>query len=291
MNRGEFLAKLRLQLRDFSAEEREEALKFYEEYLDEAGPEQESAVLAELGSPEKVARIIRANCGFDAPGRTEAARRRRGAAPAAPAAPAEDAVPVPQLTLDGPDWRGGPDAPEQAAEQAQPDGQPGRAGSFDFDDSVPRAPQPPYSAAQEDSAGTAETQGPEYTYQYPAGGARGDGASNRTLWIILLVVTCPLWIGAVFGLIGAAFGIVGGLIGLVFGGIGTMIAGVAALGGAVGLLFRSLPSGVLMIGLSLLCIAAGAALSGATVWAVTKVTPVLTRAVRALWRAIFQKVR
>ena len=52
MNRGEFLAELRAQLSDFSEEAREDALKFYEEYLDEAGTEIECVVLAELGSPQ-----------------------------------------------------------------------------------------------------------------------------------------------------------------------------------------------------------------------------------------------
>ena len=67
MNRAEFMAALEAQLRDITTEERDEALKFYNEYLDEAGPENEAAVLAELGSPQKVACIIRANCGFGAP--------------------------------------------------------------------------------------------------------------------------------------------------------------------------------------------------------------------------------
>ncbi|MFQ7727129.1 MAG: HAAS signaling domain-containing protein, partial [Ruthenibacterium lactatiformans] len=46
MNRAEFMAALEAQLRDITTEERDEALKFYNEYLDEAGPENEAAVLA-----------------------------------------------------------------------------------------------------------------------------------------------------------------------------------------------------------------------------------------------------
>ena len=48
MNRAEFMAALEAQLRDITTEERDEALKFYNEYLDEAGPENEAAVLADL---------------------------------------------------------------------------------------------------------------------------------------------------------------------------------------------------------------------------------------------------
>lgn len=61
MTKQEFLQRLSRLLADVTREEREEALRYYEEYFDEAGPEQEQAVLAELGSPEKVAAIIKAN--------------------------------------------------------------------------------------------------------------------------------------------------------------------------------------------------------------------------------------
>lgn len=61
MTKQEFLQRLNRLLADVTAEEREEALRYYEEYFDEAGPDQEQAVLAELGSPEKVAAIIKAN--------------------------------------------------------------------------------------------------------------------------------------------------------------------------------------------------------------------------------------
>ena len=61
MSKQEFLQRLNRLLADVTPEEREEALRYYEEYFDEAGPEQEQAVLAELGSPEKVAAIIKAN--------------------------------------------------------------------------------------------------------------------------------------------------------------------------------------------------------------------------------------
>ena len=59
MNRAEFMAALEAQLRDITTEERDEALKFYNEYLDEAGPENEAAVLAELGSLHWTARTGR----------------------------------------------------------------------------------------------------------------------------------------------------------------------------------------------------------------------------------------
>lgn len=288
MNRGEFLAELRAQLADFSEEAREDALKFYEEYLDEAGPENEAIVLAELGSPQKVARIIRANCdsGMPEAGPDTAHRAHRAA----------------RLTLDGPDWRAPraprpPRQPEQpapgSADDAAPgqdtDGAAGGAGAF----GAAGAAGGPGAAGANGAGGAAgtETGGarrPAYEYRYPAnGGQGGAGGRDRTLWIILLVLTFPVWIGLLGGLIGGAFGLVGGLIGLFAGGIGTMIAGFAALGGGIGLLFSSAPSGILMIGISLLCVACGALLAAFSLWAVKVLIPLAVRAVRWLWNKLF----
>lgn len=61
MNRAQFMEQLEKLLSDISEEERREALEYYESYFDEAGPEKETSVIRELGSPEKVAEIIKAD--------------------------------------------------------------------------------------------------------------------------------------------------------------------------------------------------------------------------------------
>lgn len=63
MNRNEFMSCLRSELADVTTEEREEAIKFYNEYFDDAGVENEQTVIQELGTPKHVAANIRANCG------------------------------------------------------------------------------------------------------------------------------------------------------------------------------------------------------------------------------------
>ena len=273
MNRAEFMAALEAQLRDITTEERDEALKFYNEYLDEAGPENEAAVLAELGSPQKVACIIRANCGFGVPAVRDAAEK--STAPEKP-----EQAPVPELTLDGPDWQAS-QAPAQETERSWAEGQ--RADE-EAPDGFPNA-----------QAADGAQHGPAYAYSYPQDGAHrengGRSASNRTLWVILLILTCPIWIGLIGGLFGGVVGIVGGLCGIAFAGFATMIAGVAAFGGGVGLLFTSVPSGILTMGLSLLCISIGALLGAGTVWVVAKAGPALFRAVGSLCRTLFGKVR
>lgn len=273
MNRAEFMAVLEAQLRDITTEERDEALKFYNEYLDEAGPENEAAVLAELGSPQKVACIIRANCGFGVPAVRDAAEK--STAPEKP-----EQAPVPELTLDGPDWQAS-QVPAQETERSWAEGQ--RADE-EAPDGFPNA-----------QAADGAQHGPAYAYSYPQDGAQrengGRSASNRTLWVILLILTCPIWIGLIGGLFGGVVGIVGGLCGIAFAGFATMIAGVAAFGGGVGLLLTSVPSGILTMGLSLLCISIGALLGAGTVWVVAKAGPALFRAVGSLCRTLFGKVR
>ncbi len=61
MNRTQFMEQLKKLLSDISEAERQEALDYYESYFDEAGPENEAAVIRELGSPGKVAAIIKAD--------------------------------------------------------------------------------------------------------------------------------------------------------------------------------------------------------------------------------------
>lgn len=58
MTRAEFMAELERQLAALPDAERKDALEYYEEYFDAAGPEKEAATAAELGSPEDVARKI-----------------------------------------------------------------------------------------------------------------------------------------------------------------------------------------------------------------------------------------
>lgn len=60
MNRSEFMFRLAQLLADLSQSERSEALQYYQDYFDDAGPENEQRIIAELGSPEIVAASIKA---------------------------------------------------------------------------------------------------------------------------------------------------------------------------------------------------------------------------------------
>lgn len=60
MTKLEFIKELESLLPDIPSEEREEALRYYNGYFDDAGEENEDEIIKELGSPERVAKIIKA---------------------------------------------------------------------------------------------------------------------------------------------------------------------------------------------------------------------------------------
>ena len=60
MNRAEFMSRLTALLQDVPPAEREEAITYYNEYFDDAGKGNEAGVIASLGSPEELARSIKA---------------------------------------------------------------------------------------------------------------------------------------------------------------------------------------------------------------------------------------
>jgi uncharacterized membrane protein len=59
MTKKEFLDELNRELESLNKEEKASALKYYEDYFDDAGEENEKDVIKELGSPKKVAEIIK----------------------------------------------------------------------------------------------------------------------------------------------------------------------------------------------------------------------------------------
>ena len=61
MDRKEWLRKLKSELHKLPKNEVEDALNYYNEYFDEAGPEHEEEILIELGSPTRVATQIKAD--------------------------------------------------------------------------------------------------------------------------------------------------------------------------------------------------------------------------------------
>lgn len=73
MTKLEFMTELESLLSDIPSEEREEALQYYNGYFEDAGENHEEEVMKELGSPQKVAAIIKADLNLN-----ESDRENRG---------------------------------------------------------------------------------------------------------------------------------------------------------------------------------------------------------------------
>ncbi|MBN7774284.1 HAAS signaling domain-containing protein [Clostridium aminobutyricum] len=61
MNRQEFIKKLQFELSKLPKDEVQNVIDYYNEYFDEAGPENEEAVLREFGNPSRIATQIKAD--------------------------------------------------------------------------------------------------------------------------------------------------------------------------------------------------------------------------------------
>lgn len=64
MSRWEFMRRLEELLADISPSEREEALQYYNDYINDAGRENEAEAIRSLGAPEQVAKSIKEGLGL-----------------------------------------------------------------------------------------------------------------------------------------------------------------------------------------------------------------------------------
>ena len=96
MKKYEYLSELEKRLSALPADARRDALNYYEEYFDAAGPDNEYATAAELGDPAEAARKILEGEGLTPDADPAAPESARGGAvpPAAPEPPAADPQPA-----------------------------------------------------------------------------------------------------------------------------------------------------------------------------------------------------
>lgn len=271
MTREEFIQRLGQALTaQVTEEERAEAIRFYEEYFSEAGPEQEQAVLEELGSPEKVAAIIKANV----PGsRAEAPAEAPAAEPAAP----QGGQLAPELTLEGPDWAADQKKEEEQAPQpaaAEPEHQ---------------IPLPVYARPR--AAGADPTAAAHSAPRSFAGAARAPGrhlSNNAILAIVLGVLLLPIWGGLLTGVLGVLFGILCVGFALIIAGAGTIVAVIVVLAANAGAAFAAgIPVGLLTVGACLVATALGVLLIAGGLWFNFRALPALWRAVKKMVNGVF----
>ncbi|MDD3277538.1 MAG: DUF1700 domain-containing protein [Lachnospiraceae bacterium] len=269
MNRVEFMGQLERLLYNLPDEERQDALDYYNDYFDEAGNEHEAEVLRELGSPGRVAALIRAGYQNGAEASQDGEYTENGYQETRFAEHAQ--TPARYGTSSG-QQEGKRTSASEFAEAAAD-----KARSWKAEQDRRR------SAARENASNTSEKDetntgtGHDNFYQRPVRHRRGVG--GWVLIIILIIFAAPIFagtLGGVFGiaggLLGGAFGIFGACIGLFTGGVISIVRGCV-------ILLTSPGTGLAAIGIGCLFLAVGILLLLFVVWLAFKVLPWFVRLV------------
>ena len=295
MKREDFMRQLERLLEGVAAEEKKEALSYYQSYFEDAGEENEERILKELESPEKVAATIKADLGMDgAAGQGEYTERGF-----------EDSRVVQKNPIDiRKDTAGGrqgqpesQDSSGAGSSYGYSQGQPGTEGSYGYSQggSTGEGSQR-YGSSGDSKAGgqgySGAGRGSQNSYGNYSSNS-GDGRSTYSgrsgmeilLIIIIAVVTSPVWIGLVTGGGGALLGIAIAAV-CVAGSL--FVAGFALAGIGIGQLATgSLPIGFALTGAGLLLLAVAVLAAILCVWMCGKFVPWVLRLIGKLWNSIF----
>lgn len=280
MNRAEFMSRLTALLQDVPPAEREEAIAYYNEYFDDAGEGNEAGVIAALGSPEELAKAIKAGL-FD--GGNEGEFTESG--------------------FHGYEQRNKNQlmSTEEAQSGEQTDGtgntygQQANGGGNAYGQQMNGGG----NAYGQQTAGA----GSAYGYQQQTGNGQRNGqgipqkkpmtGGQIALIIVLAVLLSPVWIGVLGGLFGGGVGILAGLFGiflafLVVGVVLTVVGVALALAGFVAM-FGAPLGGLSMIGGGLVMVAVGLVFVWLMVLVVGTAIPALFRGCVNLCHRLFHR--
>lgn len=304
MNRAEFMRRLTELLVDVSPMERDEAIQYYNDYFDDAGVENEGEVISSLGTPEELARTIKAGlsdggnggefteAGFS--GYTQAHKDEMIRAGEAGTGAAGNMGKGQDMNRNAAAGNGA--QPNNAYYQG---GYYQRSGS----DTVyggredTRRHENPYERA---NAGNTANQGSGNFSNNSAGGSPGGqyaqpkkGMSGGTIaaLVILAVLTSPVWLG----LLAACFGVAVALLAALFGiflaflgvGIGLIVAAIALLITGFALLFTVPLGGLCVLGAAFIAFAVGLVFVWLMVLMAGMAIPAFIRGVVSLCQRMF----
>lgn len=191
MRKYAYLARLEELLAALPAQERQEALNYYEEYFDAAGSDREEQTAAELGDPAGVARKILEGEGIDFP---------EGETPAADILPAQQREAARQAEeASAPEASQGTAAPHPAAQETPPEAPSAGDGAPEPPLMPPAGPEPPAL----DEPGRCPRQG---VAAPPARFGKGARRLWLIFWLLILLALLIQLSALVFGLGGLGLG-------------------------------------------------------------------------------------
>ena len=278
MNRAEFMSRLTALLQDVPPAEREEAITYYNEYFDDAGVGNEAGVIASLGSPEELARSIKAGLSDGGNGGEFTESGFHGY---------EQRVKNQIMSTD------------QRQGDAQTDGTGSAYGA--------QAGGADSAYGRQTNAGNAyggygqQTAGVGNAYGGYGQQTAGQGRPQKkpmtggqiALIILLAVLLSPVWIGVLGGLFGGGMGILAGMLGvfvafLVVGVVLTVVGIALVVAGFVAMIGAPL-GGLCLVGGGLIMVAVGLVFVWLMVLVVGKAIPWLFRGCVNLCRKLFHR--
>ena len=290
MNRAEFMGRLAELLNDVPPAEREEAIQYYNDYFDDAGVENESGVIASLGTPEELARTIKAglNDGGNGGEFTESGFSGYTQVRKDEIMRTEEAAQQANGTTNYAESNGAANGASQS-NNAYYEGayyqRTGGKGIYGGREDT-RKQSNPY---EQTTSGSAQTAGGQQTVPPKQGMSSG----MIVIITILAVLTSPVWIG----LLGGLFGVVVGIFAAIFGifvaflaiGIVLVVVSIALLVAGIVMLFSVPLGGLCMIGTSLILFAVGLVFIWLMAFTVATLIPALVKGISALGRRLFHR--
>lgn len=286
MTKYEFLGDLSRLLKDLPEEERKQALHYYEDYFADAGEDNEQEVLNELGSPENIAELIKADSPDEITYGDGASTHAT-----APLQPYKAAEPEHSENVSGNASDVTPDSTQNDRSQSDNNwhsmtGDPSGNQHMNGDSSGNQQSNTGYtngSASHSNASGANQS-----TCSRSSGLFSGMDNTNLIIMIIVLVVTSPIWGSALLGIASFLLGLLGALVGifaaLVLGGGGSAISGIVAIvAGFIALFAGHAASGVLTIGVGCLLFSLGSAFCYLGVFLAIRLIPLLWRQLGRLW--------
>lgn len=272
MTRMDFLKQLEYLLQDIDEKDREDALEYYRDYMDEAGISEFALVDGLLDTPEKIAISIRASLNGDGEEQSEFGEQG-----------VKDARWEPQKHM--------PDIYHRD----------GRAGTENrtYDTGWQNAEEE-YSDRKRRERYKQEDDGYESAEWEEDDGrhsrrdhTRGNNLGKILLIIILCIVGLPLVGGIGSGVLALLLGIFGSLIAAVVGvgscAIGFSVGGVVLFVMSIVHMMASVPEGIMMMGFAFIMLALGIICVLLTVLICTRLIPWIVRGIVGLFRRIFRR--
>lgn len=303
MNRAEFMRRLTELLGDVPPTEREEAIQYYNDYFDDAGAENENGVIASLGTPEELARTIKAGLNDGGSGGEFTESGFTGYTPH----PRDEVMRTGDM--DGAQANGTDSSGQAGGTQWG-----SRTGGANQTQSSTHSGNAYYeggyykrTAGEGVYGGRQDKRNYDNPYgQTSQGAAPGSGTSCQrqeqkqgmsggmiVLIVILAVLTSPVWIGLLGGFFGVAAGLLAALFGIFLAfliiGVALVVVSAALLVTGIAVMFSAPLAGLCVVGTALVLFSLGLVFVWLMVLMAGLAIPALVRGVVSLCQRIFHR--